>query len=181
MGAASKMICSIHSSVNRCDITLTPSRQKTLTSQNGANTKASPQETIGSQNVSTAASLENTRESQKDVPRESSEVSTTFWSNISHQNTGTVASFGERSFEGSSEALQDADNQVGVVVVSTVAVVLGLLLLALGYVLYYRSSRSRSCSMHASSDAEKGEYRPVICTAACVTADKGNVYLMCTL
>ena len=181
MGAASNMICSIHSSVNRCDIstvTSTPSRQETMALQTDTDTKASPQESTGSKMVSTPASLKKTKESQKDVPRESPEVSTTFQSNLSHQNTGTEMSF----FEGSSKA-KEADNQVDVPVIvgSTVAVVfmvLGLSLLALGYIRCYRSSRSRSGSVQAGSDTERGEYL-VKGTAACVMAYKGTV--MCIL
>lgn len=181
MGAASNMICSIHSSVNRCDIstvTSTPSRQETMALQTDTDTKASPQESTGSKMVSTPASLKKTKESQKDVPRESPEVSTTFQSNLPHQNTGTETSF----FEGSSKA-KEADNQVDVPVIvgSTVAVifmVLGLLLLALGYIRCYRSSRSRSGSVQAGSDAERGEYL-VKGTTACVMAYKGTV--MCIL
>lgn len=181
MGAASNMICSIHSSVNRCDIstvTSTPSRQETMALQTDTDTKASPQESTGSKMVSTPASLKKTKESQKDVPRESPEVSTTFQSNLSHQNTGTETSF----FEGSSKA-KEADNQVDVPVIvgSTVAVVfmvLGLPLLALGYIRCYRSSRSRSGSVQAGSDTERGEYL-VKGTAACVMAYKGTV--MCIL
>ena len=186
MGAASNMICSIHSSVNRCDIstvTSTPSRQETMALQTDTDTKASPQESTGSKIASTPASLKKTTESQNDVPRESPEVSTTFQSNLPHQNTGTVASFGETSFfEGSSKA-KEADNQVDVPVIvgSTVAVVfmvLGLPLLALGYIRCYRSSRSRSGSVQAGSDTERGEYL-VKGTAACVMAYKGTV--MCIL
>ena len=181
MGAASNMICSIHSSVNRCDIstvTSTPSRQETMALQTDTDTKASSQESTGSKMVSTPASLKKTKESQKDVPRESPEVSTTFQSNLPHQNTGTETSF----FEGSSKA-KEADNQVDVPVIvgSTVAVifmVLGLPLLALGYIRCYRSSRSRSGSVQAGSDAERGEYL-VKGTAACVMAYKGTV--MCIL
>lgn len=181
MGAASNMICSIHSSVNRCDIstvTSTPSRQETMALQTDTDTKASPQESTGSKMVSTPASLKKTKESQKDVPRESPEVSTTFQSNLSHQTTGTETSF----FEGSSKA-KEADNQVDVPVIvgSTVAVVfmvLGLPLLALGYIRCYQSSRSRSGSVQAGSDTERGEYL-VKGTAACVMAYKGTV--MCIL
>ena len=165
------MICSIHSSVNRCEIS-------TVTSI------PSPQESTGSKIASTPASLKKTKEYQKDVPRESPEVSTTFQSNLPHQNTGTDASFGETSFfEGSSKA-KEADNQVDVPVIivgSTVAVVfmvLGLPLLALGYIRCYRSSRSRSGSVQAGSDAERGESL-VKGTAACVMAYKGTV--MCIL
>lgn len=184
MGAASNMICSIHSSINRCDIstvTSTPSRQETMALQTDTDTKAIPQESTGSKIASTPASLKKTKESQKDVPRESPEVSTTFRSNLPHQNTGTVASFGETSFfEGSSKA-KEADNQVDVPVIvgSTVAVVfmvLGLPLLALGYIRCYRSSRSRSGSMQAGSDVERGLVKG---TAACVMVNKGTV--MCTL
>ena len=175
------MICSIHSSVNRCDIstvTSTPSRQETMALQTDTDTKASPQESTESKMVSTPASLKKTKESQKDVPRESPEVSTTFQSNLPHQNTGTETSF----FEGSSKA-KEADNQVDVPVIvgSTVAVifmVLGLPLLALGYIRCYRSSRSRSGSVQAGSDTERGEYL-VKGTAACVMAYKGTV--MCIL
>ena len=186
MGAASNMICSIHSSVNRCDIstvTSTPSRQETMALQTDTDTKASPQESTGSKIASTPASLKKTTESRNDVPRESPEVSTTFQSNLPHQNTGTVASFGDTSFfEGSSKG-KEADNQVDVPVIvgSTVAVVfmvLGLPLLALGYIRCYRSSRSRSGSVQAGSDAERGEYL-VKGTAACVMAYKGTV--MCIL
>ena len=177
MGAALNMICSIHSSVNRCDIstvTSTPSRQETMALQTNTDTKASPQESTGSKIASTPAS---------DVRRKSPEVSTTFQSNLPHQNTGTVASFGETSFfEGSSKA-KEADNQVDVPVIvgSTVAVVfmvLGLPLLALGYIRCYRSSRSRSGSVRAGSDAERGEHL-LKGTAACVMAYKGTV--MCIL
>lgn len=56
--------------------------------------------------------------------------------------------------------------------------VLGLPLLALGYIRCYRSSRSRSGSVQAGSDAERGEHL-LKGTAACVMAYKGTV--MCIL
>lgn len=168
------MICSIHSSVNRCDkstVTSTPPRQETTASQTGVNTNASPQETTGSKNASTAAVLEKTRESPKDIARESAEVSVTFWSNFTHQNTGTVASFSERSLPASYKA-KGQKHQVGVIIAGSTAalvLVLGLPLLV-GYVHYYRSSRSRSYSLRANSDAERGDYHPVTGTAAYVMA-----------
>ena len=174
MGAASNMICSIHSSINRCDestVTSTPPRQETAASQTGANTNASPQETAGSKNASTAAVLEKTRESPKDIARDSAEVSTTFWSNFTHQNTGTVASFSERSLPASYK-VKGHKHQVGVIIAGSTAglvLVLGLPLLV-GYVHYFRSSRSRSYSLRANSDAERGDYHPVTGTAAYVLA-----------
>jgi len=167
------MICSIHSSVNRCDkstVTSTPSQQETTASQTDANTNASPQETTGSKNASTAAVLGKTRESHKDIARESAEVSANFWSNFTHKNTGTVASFGERGLPASYKA-KGHKHQVGVIIGGTAAVVLVLgLPLLVGYIHYYRSSRSRSYSLRANSDAERGDYHPVTGTAAYVMA-----------
>lgn len=143
MGAASNMICSIHSSVNRCDIstfTSTPPRQETTASQTGANTNASPQETTGSKNASKAAVLEKTRESPKDIA--------------------------------TSYKAKGHKHQVGVIIAGSTAalvLVLGLPLLV-GYVHYYQSSRSRSYSLRANSDAERGDYHPVTGTAAYVMA-----------
>ena len=72
---------------------------------------------------------------------------------------------------------KDPKHQVAIIVGSTVAVVLGLLLLA-GYVHYYRSSRSPSGSVQANIDTESGEYHLVNGTAAGMMACKGNVFLM---
>lgn len=139
------MICSIHSSVNRCDkstVTSTPPRQETTASQTDAKTNASPQETTGSKNTSTAV-LEKTRESHKDIARES-----------------------RNSYKAKSHK-----HQVGVIIGSTAAVVLVLgLPLLVGYIHYYRSSRSLSYSLRANSDAERGDYHPVTGTAAYVMA-----------
>lgn len=154
------MICSIHSSINRCEKrtdTLTPSPQDTTASQTDKNTNASPQETTGSKNPSTAAFLEKTRESRKDIAKESPKVSATFWSNFTHQNTGTATSLGERSLPASYKA-KGHKHQVGIIVGSIAVMfilVLGLSLLV-GYVRW-----SRSCSLQANSDAERGDYHPV--------------------
>ena len=156
------MICSIHSSVNRCEKrtdTLIPSPQDTTASQTDKNTNASPQETTGSKNPSTAAFLEKTRESHKDIAKESPKVSATFWSNFTHQNTGTATSFGERSLPASYKA-KGHKHQVGIIVGSTAAMFILVLGLPL-FVGYVRWSRSPSRSPQANSDAERGDYHPV--------------------
>ena len=180
MGAASNIICSFQSSVNRCDsdadILPTSSPQETSALQTGTNTIASTQDTTTSKEASTA--------SQRDRATESPKVTTAFKStflsvHFTPKMSGTVTSSGEiRSLQDSYKA-KDPKHQVAVIVGSTVAVVLvlGLPLLA-GYVHYYRSSRSRSYSMRANIDTESGEYHVVNGSAAGMMAFKGNVFLM---
>ena len=188
MGAASNMICSFQSSVNRCDRdtdTLTPSPQETRAPQTEANASASPENTTESKNASTAASLDKTTASQKDRATESPKVttvvqSTPFPSHFTQNVTGIFTSSGEiRSLQDSPKA-KPADNQVGLIVGITVAVVLGLVSLA-ALISYCLLSRSCSSSLQLkSSDAEKGvTYHSVKDTAACAVARKGKCVCVC--
>ena len=180
MGPGSNMICSFESSVNRCDRdtdTLTPSPQEThRASQTEANARASAADTTGSKNVSTTTSLDKTTASQKDRATESPKVttviqSTPFPAHFTQNVTGTFTSSGEkRSLQDSSKA-KLGDNQVGLIVGITVAVVLVLVILGT-LISYYLLSKSCSCS----NDPEKGVYNSVNDTAPCPVAIKGNAF-----
>ena len=101
--------------------------------------------------------------------------STPFPSHFTQNVTGIFTSSGEiRSLQDSSKA-KPADNQVGLIVGITVAVVLGLVSLA-ALISYCLLSRSCSSSLQLkSSDAEKGvTYHSVKDTAACAVARKGK-------
>ena len=177
MGAASNMLCSFESSVNQCDRdtdTLTPSPQETTASQTKANASASPENTTESKNASTAASLDKTTASQKDRATESPKVttvvqSTPFPAHFTQNVTGTFTSSGEkRSLKDSSKA-KLADNQVGLIVGITVAVVLVLVIWG-ALISYCLLSKSCSCT----KDPEKGVYNSVNDTAPCPVAIKGD-------
>lgn len=188
MGAASNMICSFQSSVNRCDRdtdTLTPSQQETRASQTEANASASPADTTGSKNASTAASLDKTTASQKDRATESPKVttvvhSTPFRAHFTQNVTGTFTSSGEISSVQESSKAKPAHHQVGLIVGITVAGVLGLLSLAalISYCLLPRSCFSSL--QRKSTDAEKGVmYHSVKDTAACAVTRKGKCMCVC--
>lgn len=177
------MICSFQSSVNRCDIhgdtdTLTPSPQETTASQTEANASASPADTTGSKNVSTAASLDKTTASQKDRATESPKVtmtvfqSTSFPAHFLQNVTGTITTSGSqiRSLQDSSEE-KPSYHKVGLIVGITVALFLAAL------IIYCLWSKSCSCSLQLkSADLEKGVYNSVDNTVACAVAGKGNVF-----
>lgn len=187
MGAASNMICSFQSSVNRCDRdtdTLTPSPQETRASQTEANASASPENTTESKNASTAASLNKTTTSQKDRATEFPKVttvvqSTPFPAHFTQNATGTFISSGDiRSLQDSSKA-KLADNQVGLIVGITVGVVL-VLVISGALISYCLLPKSYSCS----KDPEKGVYNSVNDTEPCPVAIKGNLFnyiIVCVL
>ena len=181
MGAASNMICSFQSSVNRCDRdtdTLTPSPQETRASQTEANASASPADTTGSKNISTAASLDKTTVSQKDIATESPKVtmtvvqSTSFPANFLQNVTGTITTSGSqiRSLQNSSKE-KPSYHKVGLIVGITMGVFLAALI---SYCLW---SKSCSCYLQLkSTDLEKGVCNSGDNTVACTVAGKGNVF-----
>ena len=181
MGAASNMICSFQSSVNRCDRdtdTLTPSPQETRASQTEANASASPADTTGSKNISTAASLDKTTVSQKDIATESPKVtmtvvqSTSFPANFLQNFTGTITTSGsqKRSLQNSSKE-KPSYHKVGLIVGITMGVFLAALI---SYCLW---SKSCSCYLQLkSTDLEKGVCNSGDNTVACTVAGKGNVF-----